>query len=265
MGWFGPKLPIDADELEWQFAGLQWMISEFGELGPDTPLVLPGTEWFPPSSKSGHPRAEELFDQVRHHAGLEQWECELKPGARNRPVDAGNTHLLRHEGPSAPSGTFQLTGEEVTRVAITYNPDLVGEPMALVATFAHELSHYLLFSAQSVPPGGWDLHELHTDLCAVYLGFGIFLANSARNFRQFQGAGEQGWSASTQGYLSEGALVTALAATERLASREPLGAEPYLKSYLQADLRKASKALAKLHPDIHASVLGVDLSEYRRE
>jgi hypothetical protein len=135
----------------------------------------------------------------------------------------------------------------------------------MIATFAHELGHYVMSTATTAPPGGWELHELHTDIAAVWLGFGLFLANSARSFSQFQSAGEMGWSSRTQGYLSEPALVTATAIAERLAGRDPIGAEPFLKPYLQSDLRKASKALARLHPDMAAAVDAVDLSEFRSD
>ena len=73
-------------------------------------------------------------------------------------------------------------------MVITYNPSLTDDIDAMIATFAHELGHYLMSTAKTAPPGGWELHELHTDLTAVYLGFGLFLANSARSFGQFQSA-----------------------------------------------------------------------------
>ena len=262
---FGPKLPIDRDELDWQFATFKWLIEEFGEAESESPLVLPTPDFFPVSEKTGEERVKELFDQVRLHAGLDFLECDLRPGERSRPTQAGNAHLLRHEGPGPPAGTFQVTGGEESRVVITYNPDLEQNLPALVATFAHELAHYLMFTAGTAPPGGWELHELHTDLCAVYLGFGIFLANSARSFSQFQSAGEMGWSSSAQGYLSEGSLVTGTAIAERIAGRDPLQAAPFLKDYLQKDLKNATRALARLHPDVKAAVMATDLSEFVRE
>lgn len=262
---FRPRLPIDADELEWQLASFKWLAEEFGEVG-DTPLVLPTAEWFPASRLEGEPRVRELFDQVRSLAGMEQWQCELRPGARSRPVAAGNAHLLRHEDPPPPVGTFAIEpGQGAPQAVITYNPDFEANPAALVATFAHELAHYLMNGAASAPPGGWDLHELHTDLCAVYLGFGIFLANGARNFSQFQSGGEMGWSSSVQGYLSEGALVTATAIFQRLAGRDPMAPAPFLKDYLRKDLGNASRALQRLHPDMRAAVESIDLGEFVRD
>lgn len=259
---FGPRLPIDQDELDFQLATFKWLQREFGDVG-ETALILPTPSFFPGIAAGGRADAPRLFEDVRRAAGMEDWPCELEAGGSDRPVEAGNALLLRHQGPSAPCGTFRIAEGPAGRHAIiSYNPDMERDSAALVATFAHELGHYLLATAKGTPPGGWDLHELHTDLAAVYLGFGIFLANSARNFGQFQSAGEIGWSSRAQGYLSEGALVTALAIVERLAGRDPLQAEAWLKDYLKTDLRKATRALARLHPDMAAAVERVDLAEY---
>ncbi|HEX6375706.1 MAG TPA: hypothetical protein VFZ91_08285 [Allosphingosinicella sp.] len=259
---FAPKLPIDADELEWQLATFKWLGLEFGPFG-GAPLVLPTPQWFPPSPRNGHGRTEDLFAAVKAAAGLADWPCELRAGAGERPAHVGTGLLLRHLGAAPPCGTFTIAGEDGgQRVVITYNPSLADDPTAMIATFAHELGHYLMSTARTAPPGGWELHELHTDLTAVYLGFGIFLANSARSFSQFQSAGEMGWSSRTQGYLSERALVTATAIFQRLAGRDPLAAAPYLKNYLQADLRKAAKALARLHPDMAAAVEAIELADF---
>ncbi|HEX8654995.1 MAG TPA: hypothetical protein VF693_07220 [Allosphingosinicella sp.] len=259
---FGARLPIDEDELEFQLATFKWLRREFGP--PADALVLPTKDWFPPSAHKGHTRIADLFGHVKAAAGMADWACELQAGAGERPAHVGTGLLLRHEGAAPPCGTFQVTGEggRPTVVVITYNPSLAEDPTALIATFAHELAHYLMSTAGSDPPGGWELHELHTDLAAVHLGFGLFLANSARSFSQFQSAGEMGWSARSQGYLSEGALVTALAIVERLGGRDPLAASPYLKDYLAKDLSRAAKALGKRCGDMAAAVEAVDLSEY---
>lgn len=262
MGFFSlfrPKLPIDGEEFEFQLATFKWLTAEFPEFAV-APRVWPTTDSFPSEGRRG---VETLFDEVRAAARMADWPCELRAGADNREVDAGNAHLIRHSGTPAPCGTFEvMDGPDGRHAVITYNPSLVNDTESMVATFAHELGHYLMATAESTPPGGWDLHELHTDLTAVFLGFGTFLANSARNFRQFQSAGEMGWSFGGQGYLSEGALVTALVVAERLAGRDPMAAAPHLKVYLRSDLKRAAKALAKIHPDIRRAVESIDLDEF---
>ena len=259
---FGPRLPIDEDELEFQLATFKWLNREFGGLASSR-LVLPTPDFFPSARSRRRVPARLLFDDVIRAAQMTQWPCELRTGDNDRPIDAGNAHLIQHEGPNAPCGTFSIEeGRDGRYAVITYNPDMENDQQALVATFAHELGHYLMATAAAAPPGGWELHELHTDLAGVYLGFGIFMANSARSFRQFQSDGRMGWSSRTQGYLSEGALVTALAIFQLLASRDPADAVPYLKDYLRKDLRKAVSALSNRHPDMSAAVDAIDLSEF---
>jgi hypothetical protein len=52
--------------------------------------------------------------------------------------------------------------------------------------------------------------EQLNDLLMVFLGFGIFTANSALRFEQHSDNTSQGWSASRLGYLSEEELGYAL-------------------------------------------------------
>ena len=77
------------------------------------------------------------------------------------------------------------------------------DPLALVATFAHELAHYRTARFAEPPPGGWEVWEIATDLAAVYLGFGVFLANTRFQFGHFSDGHISGWRWRQQGYVSE--------------------------------------------------------------
>jgi hypothetical protein len=258
---FGARLPIDRDELDFQLATFKWLIGQFGPV--DRPLVLATPEFFSAEALAGRAGARAIFDEVRTLAGMADWPCELRRGEANQPIDAGNAHLLRHEGGPPPCGTFEVgEGPAGRHGIITYNPSMERDSAGLVATFAHELGHYLMATAAGTPPGGWDLHELHTDLTAVYLGFGVFMANQARSFSHFSTGSGSGWQAQWRGYLSEGALVVATAIFQRLADRDPHEAAPYLKDYLRKDLTRTERALGKLAPDMAAAVEAVDLGNY---
>jgi hypothetical protein len=262
LGLFGSRLPIDEDELEFQLAAFKWLTRKFDPVA-QSPLVLPTPEYFPSVASKGWAPAEALFEDVRRAADMADWPCRLEEGDADRPVDAGNDHLLQHQGGTSPCGTFRFEqGPDGNVGVISYNPDLVRDQTGLVATFAHELAHYLLSKVPDPGPGGWDLEELLTDLAAVYLGFGIFMANAARSFEVFHGSRGSGWRSSLQGYLGEGALVTATVIFQRLAGRDPLAAAPWLEDHLRTDLRRAARALAKRHPDLAAAVEAVDLAAY---
>jgi hypothetical protein len=262
LGLFGPRLPVDRDELDFQLATFKWLIGQFGPVPTRAP-ARPTPEDFPLNGARGEAAVRAIFDLVRARIGIAHWPCELVVGAADRPIDAGNAHLLKHQGKSAPCGTFQIVeGPDGKQGRIAYNPGMASDLEGLVATFAHEFGHYLMATAKGTPPGGWELHEFHTDLAAVYLGFGIFMANHAREFAHFSTSGGQGWRSSLRGYLSEQALVTATAIAQRLAGRDPAEAAPFLKSYLRTDLKNADGALRKLCPDMAAAVAAIDLEDY---
>ena len=78
-----------------------------------------------------------------------------------------------------------------------------------MATFAHELSHVLLLGEHHLGEDEED-GERVTDLLAVFLGFGVFIANSASRSNVFLGLIE-GRESSRVGYLNDAELAYALA------------------------------------------------------
>jgi hypothetical protein len=264
MGLFGPKRPLGKDELEWQLAGFHYLLDEFGGIDAhrETQLVNPQGEYFADSTLTGPARGEELFAEVKAIAGMGQWPTRLV--ARQSPKGSYQVNAQTFVQPigTGAAGTYQLlpadNGGWVAE--IRYDVGLLADPGALVATFAHELGHYLLSTTRHRFPGGEDMHELLTDLTAVFMGFGIFLANSARDYSAQQIDGGHMWQTRRQGYLSERALVTALVLSELLAGRNPRDAKAFLKPYLAQDLDIALKWFARRN--VHADVAAVDLDDY---
>lgn len=266
MGWFGPKLPIDEDELEWQLATFQWLMLRLGglEVIQEAEPFLPNENDFPVIATNDHERASQFFDHVRRLAGMEQWPVRLEAGEEDRSVHIAPGMALVHHDAAKPLGTFSVEAAGAqAEVVIRYHPRLVRDPAGLIATFAHELCHYLINDLAEPPPGGWELEELATDLTAVFLGFGIFMANSAKSFAAFSSFNEMGWESRRSGYLSEAALVTGIAIREQLVGRDPLAvAAPHLKAHLRSDLKNADAWLNKHRPDMPGAVAAVDLDAY---
>lgn len=264
MGLFGTKRPLSADEWEWQLASFKWLFAEFG--GADEHrndiLVLPTVEFFPATDAKGDEFAREMFDIVKRCAGLEEWPTRLEKGLATQQHKAVQPGFGIHHPSGDALGTFEVetTGDGKHVAVVTYAADQADHPVSLVATLAHELAHCLMSTAATSPPGGWDIHELTTDLTAVFLGFGIFLGNSARTSRAFTEFDQQGWETRGQGYLSERALMTALAISETLAGRDPLAAAPHLKPYLAKDLKLAARYAASR--DLAADMAAIDLADY---
>src|SRR5262249_49946911 len=93
---------------------------------------------------------------------------------------------------------------------ISINQEHLKDPEALVATLAHELGHVMLLRPGLVSREEPDMEPMN-DLLTVFLGFGVFTANTAFRFRQFTDFQAQGWSTQRLGYLPQEMLGYALA------------------------------------------------------
>jgi len=210
FGLFKAKPVLSAEDTEFQVATYQWLLRNFGgkDFYDDAKLILPTKEYFPSRVSCEDEAAAETFNIVKKFAGMEEWPCRLEK--QEEDVDYRVAPALGVQGaPHTPLGTFQAN--ENNEVVITYNPGIVGNPTQLVAMFAHELAHYLTGGCKEAPPGGWDNWEFATDIAATFLGFGLFMTNSAFIFQQFTEVGAQGWQSNKNGYLSEAEHVFALA------------------------------------------------------
>lgn len=240
MGLFNTRAIISADDLEFQVETYKWLIRYFpaNYTEDSIRLVLPGRECFPQVGETVEERVNALFHHVRRLAGMESWPCILEPQEEDPNPHVAPTILIQNS-PLGPAGTFRI--DEENKARITFNINIVHDSWALVATFAHELAHYLTCTAKSPPPGGWDNWEFATDLAAVYLGFGVFLANSCFTFQQYQGGGFQGWRSSRRGYLSENELVFGLAIFVLLFDVSEKAPLKHLKDALKGRYKKSLK------------------------
>ena len=237
---FRPAPLMDPGTTSWILDTCGWVLTEFGTdpFYEATPLVLPTDEFFPQTGLDTPSEfAMALFTQVKKHAGMTEWACELRAQDADPMAVVAPTVVV--EGvPTSPAGTFSVSEDAIT---ITYNPDQLNRPESLVATFAHELAHYLSFSTSVRPPGGEDFEEPATDFLALFLGFGIFLANSAYQFSQYAGVDSQGWSSRSQGYLSQDELVYGLALFAELKGLQDESVVAHLDTHLRSFFRKSRR------------------------
>lgn len=237
----------EPEEVDWLLSVYDWLLEFAGrEHFADRSLVLPTPQFFPVERRlQGHALAQELFDTTRRHAGMEDWPCRLVPHddqPRARDMLGAIPHDLQSSHGAA--GTFYLRGRGASATAtITYSPRGLSDPTAFIATMAHELGHYLLSALPGEPPGGPDALEPATDVTAVFLGFGVFLATSAFTFRQFEDGLNTGWETSRLGYLDERTLTYALALFCALRGIDAGQARAHLKGNPRAFLKHAARHL----------------------
>jgi hypothetical protein len=120
--------------------------------------------------------------------GLHKGEAEALQLALERHADA----VLMDDMDGRAAGRHKRRGTLQARL-VQRNYEL---------TICHELGHVHLLGDQRITHDCDDSEPL-TDLLTVFFGAGIFTANSAFEFHQWQDHSHQGWSASRLGYLSE--------------------------------------------------------------
>jgi len=247
--WPFKRTPIvDAETAAWHAENFAWLIRQFGgnSAFAETKLVLPKPGFFAFDGERGHPFALRIFDQVKHYCGMSDWDVDLvaddNPLAEPAPIATAMIAPQKHA-----LGTFAVAGN---RIQISYVPALLQRPDRLIATFAHELAHYLLATAAEPPPCEADEIEFLTDLAAVYLGFGIFLANTRFDFEVLSAGPLQGWRMGHSGYLPEADLIFALALFIHAKALEADDTRNCLKPHLAAMLRRALRGLRADDPGI---------------
>jgi len=235
---FGRKPLVDPDTAEWHADNFAWLVETFGanEAFSASELVLPKSGFFPSDGEQGHSKALRIFERVKFYCGMENWPVVLAPDDNPAATDHASLLLAAPVHGKHAQGTFSVTEEGIQ---ISYAPALLAKPERLIATFAHELAHYLLATAKSAAPCADDEHEFLTDLTAAYLGFGVFMANSVFDFEQVQDGPLSGWRMGRSGYLPERDFIFATALFIAAKDIDPSPAYPCLKPHLAKLLKQA--------------------------
>ncbi len=172
----------------------------------ETVLALPGDPRFVADADSKEKRAAQIYQAVAELAGFGDWPVTLTAMGDEGPLDLSSYVIV----PSQNTAAGSIASNERGEIEIKFSRDILESPSELVATFAHELAHLLLHTRGVEEGISTDDAELVTDLAAVYMGFGVFLANSAFELVQFNdGLLGGGWASRRQGYLTENTLVYA--------------------------------------------------------
>lgn len=175
LGWlFGSDCPLDPHGKAWVEDRLAWLRDEFGadDLYGRT-VVLPTPEFFPDPYDGSRDSVFPLFDRVCDYMGVERGLLRLE---FLRPA-ANPLFLVNDGGEAVPTEAAGWYAGDVVRL----NENEMTDPMWLVGTLAHELAHQRLLGEGRIDPDVYD-NELLTDLTTVFMGMGIFLANSPRHW-----------------------------------------------------------------------------------
>ncbi|MEN6450351.1 MAG: HEAT repeat domain-containing protein [Thermoguttaceae bacterium] len=213
FGLWKPECPVSYREKAWVETRMRWLGAQFGARRlTRCQIVLPTEEFFPGRFDGTPEAAGRVFERVCQYMEIPPAEVRL-----------------------------QFAPEEAMRgVAGLYQPGLVlvketqlAEPIALVATMAHELAHHLLIGRRLLEREP-DC-EFVTDLTPVIFGLGVFTAN-ATVLEEHSRMGNVSWrSIGKQGYLPSRVTAYAMALHGWLCGDE----KPAWLSHLRTDAADA--------------------------
>jgi hypothetical protein len=196
--WFRskPECPVDPDTRTWIDHRWRWLEAEFGtDRVRKLPVVLPRPEFFPDPYNATEADARQMLDRVCGYMGIGPSTIRMSLYDESDPM-AENPIF----GGQRREGTAGLYHPEGGRYRIWVEAANLHDPLAMVATMAHELGHVHLLGHGRVSPDQQD-HEPLTDLLTVFLGLGVFTANSVIRERYWHEGNYSGWSIGRRGYL----------------------------------------------------------------
>jgi hypothetical protein len=203
-----PKLPITEEERLWVDDGFRRLSRMLGcSRMQNAIVILPSDEYFPDPWEATEAGLERLFQRVCGY-------MQVNPAHVDLEIIPDSSELIEmlptyNRSSNDPAGLhFGESEEECPLVAVRRS--LLSDPLMVVATLAHELGHVILLDGGHMRQDAEDMEPM-TDLVTVYLGLGIFTANAARRFLQFQDDRRYGWSMNRLGYLPEPVFAYALA------------------------------------------------------
>jgi hypothetical protein len=174
-----------------------------------------------------------IFDRVVAYAGMQHWPLKLLPPDSCVLEPATGARVV-----TAARGTRAVAAETApASLIISYDPEYLNNPEAMIAVFAHTLAHYLGTSATEPPPGGAENWPQVTEILAVFLGFGLMFANTALVLPRGGCCG--GPVVRRQAYVSQHDITYALAIFSVLKGLPQNQVTKHLKKSLRGHFRQA--------------------------
>ncbi|MBI3411636.1 MAG: hypothetical protein HY040_25180 [Planctomycetes bacterium] len=222
-----PRCPVDPTAKEWIERRLTWLREQFGwDRLLSAEVVLPLPEYFPDPYQGEIDDLRALLDRVCEYMDIDPDTVDIDIYEDRNPVHDEHGR----------QGTAGLYDQVRGRYQIWIEVGNLDDPLALVATMAHELGHVLLLGQGRISADAED-HEPLTDLLTVFLGMGVIAANSVIREKYWHAGAVSGWDMSRRGYVTMPMYGYALALFAWVRGEEN---PPWAKE-LRGDVRAAFK------------------------
>lgn len=242
---FSRRPLLDEAAVGWLFEGFGWALREFdrGVFFDETILVTPSNRHFGGRVDSVEGMANLIFERVKGYAGLAHWPTRLVD--QNQCTTDQPQRLLIEGAIRGSRGVIPEGVTEEQRLLITYHPDQINNPEAMIASYAHALAANLGMLAQTPPPGGEEQWPHLTELLAIVMGFGVMFANSAFTVRPGGCGSCKGPQVIRPAYLSPEEASYALAIFCQLKGIGKGEVLPHLKGSLRPFFKRALREVGK--------------------
>ncbi len=240
-----PSPLLDEPSVQWIFDSYAWALRNFDAavFFNQTILVTPSNEHFPGGGNSAEDVATLIFERVKTYAGISHWPSRL---VDEQTAESLSPPSLPIEGLSrTSSGTLPVPADAAQPLLVIYRAEQLRDPEVVIANFAHTLAHYLGSTTQELPPGGEENWPHVTELLAVFMGFGIVMADSANTTKIRSCSSCSGPAVERENFLSQYDVTYALAIFCNLKNIPTGDAAKHLKSSLRPFFKKAMKEVAR--------------------
>jgi hypothetical protein len=204
----GPNCHVTPEEKKWTEERLLWLREKFGCAPICREPLIPTSEILPRKWDRSLDAGADLLKRLCGFMMVDAGRLQLEYYSQNETHELASARA-GHTERTGPAGLF-FHPNDSQKLIIGIEGSGLDNPANLVATICHELGHVHLLADRRIPRDAADSEPL-TDLLTVFFGAGIFTANSAFQFSQWQSHSHRGWNASRQGYLSEEVFGYALA------------------------------------------------------
>ena len=249
-----PKPLLDEASILWLFDTFDWAARRLdgGSFRARTLLVLPTNDFFPGRVNQARAMAQLIFERVVRYAAMDHWPLSLTEFgtcAVPLPGQPGPRHLIIKGPPRGAASSVSMDGAPH---AVAYDPELIGNPEALIANLALSLAGLLAEAGGEPPPGGVENQAFAAEVLAVFMGFGLMMANSAKTIQVRSCGSCGGAQANRKGVLSQYDITYALAlfcTLKDIAPKLPLG---HLNKHLRPYFKGAMKDLQTRSGEVQA-------------
>lgn len=208
-------------------------------------LVQPNNDYFPGRFNSVEQMASELFSACLKYTGLAHWPFKLQDISRHPKLQVPQ---LGFEQLKRSQDLFEF--EAAVALPVPFHGQQINNTEHLAANYSHVIAQHIVQQLQLPVPGGEALMIEASEVLAVYLNFGVMLANSAYSYR---GSCARCFNAAAQrqGVLAESELTFALAIYAELKSVDNKTVFKHLKPHLKPTFKAAKKQLVEYQDQLN--------------